>query len=146
MYYLIYTSTAKPTVDEVELYDILATSIRNNRKLDVTGLLIYHSGTFIQMLEGSRENVLQIYEAIKQDPRHFNVEQLISDVTDKRHFGEWHMALEVVHKKTFEEIPAYQHLEQSSAFLMGMNHDHLGIRLLGYFHQTYLTNPPKATQ
>lgn len=141
MYYLIYTSEAKLGVDEVELYEILKSSVRNNLKLDITGLLIFHSGTFIQMLEGSRESVHEIYQVIKEDVRHSNVQKLISSTADRRYFSDWRMALEVVHEKTFTEIEAYQSLIDSSSFLAGLNRNHVGIRLLKYFYETYKTKP-----
>ena len=43
MYFLIYNSTVADGVGEVDLHDILTTSVERNEKLDVTGLLVYPS-------------------------------------------------------------------------------------------------------
>lgn len=137
MYYLIYTSNALPTTGETEQYDILTKSVKNNTELDLTGLLIYHNGTFIQMLEGPRDNVHKIYETIKKDERHDQVQTLISGTVEKRQFPDWRMALEVTHKRTFAEVDAYQSFLDSSQFLEGIQHDHIGVRLLKYFYEIH---------
>ena len=50
---LVYVSNAKYGLGDRDMESILAASRRNNRALDVTGLLIYADGVFIQVLEGA---------------------------------------------------------------------------------------------
>ena len=138
MYYLIYTSTARSETDEVELYDILTTSVKKNEKFNITGLLIYHEGSFIQMLEGDQENVDDIYDSIKVDNRHHNVIKLISGQSEKRYFPDWSMALKVTHKKTFLEIKSYKSIIDSSKFLQGIQNDHIGLQLLRFFYEVHM--------
>ena len=134
MYYLIYTSTAEPEVDEVELYDILNRSVKNNKELDITGMLVYHDGSFIQLLEGDRERVHSIYRKIKNDARHRNVIKLSSGEHEDRCFPNWSMALEVVHEKTFSEISAFRSLDSSDLFFDELNQNHVGLKLIRYFY------------
>lgn len=136
MYYLIYTSAAEPGVREIEMHDILTEAIRNNELRNLTGLLVYDDGMFIQMLEGEKEDVEFIFEKIKKDERHFDVRTLSSGLSQMRHFPDWRMALEVTHEKTFRQLEAYEGLNEASDFLQGITEDHIGIRLLRYFYES----------
>ncbi len=136
MYYLIYISAAKLGVDEVEMHEILTESVRNNELHELTGLLVYNDGMFIQMLEGGRTSVELIYEKIKKDVRHFDVRTLSDGNSTKRHFPNWRMALGVTHEKTFRQLEAFENLEEASDFLQGIPDDHIGIRLLRYFYES----------
>ena len=74
-----------------EIDQILDSSIRNNRKKDVTGVLLYAQGTFFQVLEGSSENVKDVYDRILKDPRHKTVTKLHEAEIEARRFTEWNM-------------------------------------------------------
>ncbi len=68
MIYLVYISAASyPYMDE-ELKNILLKSRQNNEARKITGLLLYHDGSIIQVLEGEKEQVLSIYQTISHDP------------------------------------------------------------------------------
>ncbi len=136
MYYLIYISTAIDGVDEEELHDILEKSVRNNELHGITGLLIFNSGMFIQMLEGNREAVHMIYDKIKADDRHTKISTLMNGESDKRFFPNWRMALKVTFEKTFRQMEAYESLGEGSDFLNGIKDEHVGIRLLRYFYES----------
>jgi hypothetical protein len=134
MYFLIYSSKADSELDEKELKKILETSKHNNQKRDITGLLILYKDTFIQMLEGKEEDVLETYDAIQDDDRHDSVMTIFEGRTDKRHFPSWKMALEVVDEKAFRKIDAYESLEESDRFLEGVDDSHIGLKMLRFFY------------
>ena len=54
----------------LELEQILAAAILNNRPKKITGLLIAHRGWFLQVLEGPDEVVYELFRHICTDPRH----------------------------------------------------------------------------
>ena len=64
----------------------------NNKKRDVTGALLVSGDIFIQTLEGEESVVRQVYETIRQDPRHDGVELLETSTVPERVFGHWSMA------------------------------------------------------
>ena len=70
---LIYLSSAKPELKQSDLDGIIEASRRNNPSIDITGLLIYADGIFIQVLEGPSEAVHTLYEKIRDDRRHEEV-------------------------------------------------------------------------
>ncbi len=70
---LIYHSTATFAEDanpNTVIRDILRAAQRNNTPIGVTGMLMYEDGVFIQLLEGPREAVTQIFLQLANDPRH----------------------------------------------------------------------------
>jgi hypothetical protein len=95
---LVYLSTSRDLMTDQQLADLLAQSQRNNAALDITGSLIYHDGNFIQLLEGPEENVLTLYEKIKNDHRHLSVTTLVQSPIEKREFDNWSMAFHNVNK------------------------------------------------
>lgn len=91
MIQLLYVSQQKHDMSDTELLEMLDQARKKNKTLDITGILLYHNGYFMQLLEGPRENVDELYNVIARDPRHRNV-RLIGryNVTD-RSFNDWNM-------------------------------------------------------
>ena len=90
---IIYTSkaTTRVTPEMVEL--ISETSARNNRRIGVTGLLLYGSGNYLQVMEGEAENVGTLFQRIQKDPRHTDCKVLHRQPTGKRCFEGWQMGI-----------------------------------------------------
>jgi len=49
---LIYVSAATNRFNPAELRELLRLARLKNQQLDVTGMLLYHEGSFLQVLEG----------------------------------------------------------------------------------------------
>lgn len=88
---LMYASRAVPAVDQEELLAILKKSKVNNPKAGVTGVLCFSEGIFMQVLEGGRTAVNQLYNRIAADPRHGDVVLLHYDEIAERRFAGWSM-------------------------------------------------------
>ena len=91
MFYLIYVSSAVKLMSDDELIALLEQSREKNLDLGVTGMLLYKSGNFMQMLEGEKDTVLGLYETIRRDDRHRNVINIIGDAIKHRNFEHWSM-------------------------------------------------------
>jgi hypothetical protein len=76
----------------VEVADILALSVANNRAVGVTGGLIYDRSWFVQALEGEHNAVTETFERLATDPRHHHIVVVKSGVADDRRFPYWWMA------------------------------------------------------
>ena len=135
MYYLIYSSKESESTTELELKQIMEQSEKNNKRQNITGLLIYFHGTFIQMLEGTEKDVLETFGRIENDPRHELIIKLFSGETDKRHFPNWKMALQVVDEETFKKVESYESLSEGDLFLQHMTDDNMGLKMLRYFYE-----------
>ena len=95
---LIYVSDAVlplPNVsfDQDVLDDIHRVSNRNNANAGVTGILLYGSGHFMQLLEGPIPSVKKTFDRIARDTRHKNIHRLLREATQERLFDKWHMGV-----------------------------------------------------
>lgn len=91
MLQLIYVSTATRAMTEDDLEDILRAARSRNKEMDVTGLLLYRDGAFIQVLEGEDDAVQEIYDLIESDERHRGVTLLSTTSIEEREFPNWQM-------------------------------------------------------
>lgn len=92
MHLLCYISVAKPFVDEQELLSILESSCKNNAADNITGMLLFHGGQFLQVLEGPKSAVEACFARISKDSRHLSVAKLLEEELPARCFGQWSMA------------------------------------------------------
>ncbi|ANI78930.1 MULTISPECIES: BLUF domain-containing protein [Sphingobium] len=92
LYQIMYISSAQGSVTADQCAAIARAAAVRNRLADVTGLLLFNSKRFIQVLEGPRAAVESVYERIRQDDRHRGVVKLREAAIDSREFGDWGMA------------------------------------------------------
>jgi len=88
---LLYASRAVATTSAAMLDGILEQSRKNNPAQGITGLLCVSGDVFIQLLEGGRDEVCELYNAIARDDRHQQVRLLSYQEIAERNFGAWTM-------------------------------------------------------
>ena len=88
---LIYASTASEGVGLHEFKGILQQAQGNNHRRDLTGVLAFNSKVFLQALEGSREQVNELYSRLLRDDRHNTVAMLDYAEIDEREWTNWSM-------------------------------------------------------
>jgi hypothetical protein len=88
---LLYASRADGPVAPATLDSILTQCRQNNPALGVTGLLVIADDVFMQVLEGGREEVCELYNQIVRDSRHKQVRILTYEEISERRFGAWTM-------------------------------------------------------
>lgn len=106
---LIYGSTATKPLSESELIEILKKARENNTKRNVTGMLLYNDGNFLQVLEGEEADVTFIYNKITQDTRHHAALVFVKQPIDHRMFGSWEMGFVDVDNLNVDKIEGYSH-------------------------------------
>jgi Sensors of blue-light using FAD len=90
---LLYASRSAAEIDEALVAAILERSRRHNAEAGITGVLCHSSpgNVFLQLLEGGRAAVNQLYAGIVRDPRHRDVTLLdYAEITERR-FATWRM-------------------------------------------------------
>ncbi len=75
-YAIVYVSTASKDLKEPEIKTMLKESVIWNNSHGLTGLLLYSEGNFFQIIEGEETVTKDLFESIKQDPRHHNIIQI----------------------------------------------------------------------
>ena len=106
MQQVIYSSAAVKDFNELELSRILLSARKTNAALGVTGMLLYHEGSFLQVLEGDEKNVEMLFERIGKDPRHSRVLILLRRSVDAPQFQDWSMGF-IDMKGIAARLPGY---------------------------------------
>jgi hypothetical protein len=88
---LMYASRAATSLDQEELQAILRQSRANNPRLGITGVLCQGGDVFMQVLEGGRAAVNELYNTIVRDARHREVMLLHYREVSERRFAGWTM-------------------------------------------------------
>ena len=91
LYHLVYRSRIARQVRFADAEVIAEQAAEKNQAHQVTGLLMYTTSFFLQVLEGEREVVRETYQRICQDARHEQIEILREGAIFQREFGEWAM-------------------------------------------------------
>ena len=92
VYQLIYASKAVDNLGENDLITILTTARKFNQLSYITGILIYHHGFFLQLIEGDKADIIDLfYSQIKNDKRHHHICVFHEGYARKREFPNWQM-------------------------------------------------------
>lgn len=92
---------------ENQLLDILHSSRIHNAAVNISGVLLYSEGTFIQLLEGRDKIIDALYKRIQADERHTNVITLVNQTTDEKSFEQWLMGFAVTDANKTEKLVGY---------------------------------------
>ena len=91
MIQIVYVSAAFSPFTSEALKHLLRKARARNAVYNVTGMLLYHSGSFLQVLEGFEQSVDLIYNSIQRDPRHSQHKILVRQTIAVPEFQEWAM-------------------------------------------------------
>jgi hypothetical protein len=100
----IYASLASPEFQEHHIPALLKQARESNRKHDITGMLLFLDGGFLQMLEGPALEIDAVYESIARDPRHTRVTPLLREPILRRRFSEWTMGFTNVERSAANRL------------------------------------------
>lgn len=89
---IVYVSAAVDKLEVAALEEMLCLARERNEKAEISGLLLYSDGNFLQYLEGPRGNVTPVWEAIQRDKRHRQLTVLLDRSAVQREFDGWSMA------------------------------------------------------
>ena len=90
---IAYRSRAVQPPTEWELATLLRFAQERNHAEGVTGLLVYDQGFFFQWIEGPEAALTRVWNSIRRDPRHREIEVLREQSLPERFFDTWDMRL-----------------------------------------------------
>ena len=99
LFQLVYTSKRKPDCSDEEIDKILSSCKKNNPSRNITGVLLYSDTMFIQYLEGSSQEILALYDIIKEDSRHERSVMISYGPLKERAFPNWYMGAKTLTDK-----------------------------------------------
>lgn len=88
---LLYASRAEGAVTHDIIESILQSSRQHNPALGITGVLCHGGDVYMQVLEGGRAAVNELYNRIVRDERHRDIALLHYEEVPERRFAGWTM-------------------------------------------------------
>jgi hypothetical protein len=104
IYQVLYRSQANRALVDNELNDLLTRSRTFNGQHQITGLLLYSNGQFVQVIEGPEVEVRALYARIQQDARHTQVVTISDGPGPQRWFADWRMAFGEVDTLELDQV------------------------------------------
>jgi hypothetical protein len=104
MIQLTYTSLASANFGMSDIQEIMRKAEKFNGENEITGCLLLYNRRFIQILEGEKEIIENLYSKIKQDKKHSNVNLLGTNETSTRIFPKWVMAFKEINDSQLGQL------------------------------------------
>lgn len=104
---LIYTSAAVRHMSSADLAQILETSVRNNTRDGLSGMLLYHEGSFMQVIEGEETVLMATFHRIQRDARHGHVFMIEQGEIAERSFSHFTMGFRKLTASDLTNHPGY---------------------------------------
>jgi hypothetical protein len=131
---LIDVSSAVEELEDAELDRILDSPVRHNTPQQVTGLLLYSEGGFMQVLESEQPAVDETFSRIRQDSRHHNIIVLNMDPIDEREFSAWSMGFRRLTEEDGDSLPGFEPFFSRGFDATKLSaHPGVGLELLRHF-------------
>lgn len=122
MYHIIYSSIGNQDLNKNELDKFLDPIRKNNKLLNVTGMLLYSKGSFLQVLEGEEDVVKSLYNKISKDTRHSKVTKIVEEPIYKRDFENWSMGCSILTNKDIANIDGINDFFTEGNILLNINY------------------------
>jgi hypothetical protein len=111
---LSYVSCATQRFSNEDLLSLLEKCHKNNKALDVSGLLLYNGkGTFVQVLEGDAEKVDELYLKISSDSRHKRINCIYRKTITTRDFSNWKMGFRNLSNQSMDHVEGFSNFMSS---------------------------------
>lgn len=117
LHQLIYSSHSTDLFDVDSMDRFLAGIRSTNQQLSVTGMLLFDSQSFLQVLEGEKEIVLNLYQSICQDKRHRAVTTLFESPIAHRQFPDWSMGFSKVSSEEMDRLEGLNDFNSEFSYL-----------------------------
>lgn len=105
---------------------ILDSARTNNNRLHLSGMLVFDSRHFLQVLEGPRAQLSVIFGRIASDPRHRRIELMEVIPVHMRRFAQWSMGFAAADAANAElflrygSSPRFEPYDMSAAGALGL--------------------------
>jgi hypothetical protein len=99
---LIYISSSIELLTVQQLNDLLALARTANKKHNVTGMLLYKDGGFMQAIEGEEDDIEQLLLNIMKDMKHAGLIVLLREPIRERSFSTWSMGFKNLSSEKLE--------------------------------------------
>lgn len=119
MQQIIYFSSSKKYLNPEQIGKLLSESREKNIKNNITGVLLYIDGDFLQVIEGPKKVIFELFELIKKDERHTEILTVINKKIKEKHFIEWNMGFAYTDYEKLRTLSGFENFDQK--LLSGIN-------------------------
>jgi hypothetical protein len=112
---IAYRSRSTSTPTDAALQQLLRVSQTRNKRLGLTGVLLYENGHFFQWLEGPTDSLRCVWDCILRDLRHHHITVLREEPISERVFEGWDLRIARGTKITIDAMVTA--MESSNAHL-----------------------------
>lgn len=104
---IVYVSTSVPPFTEKALVNLLTQARQRNHEAGITGMLLYKEGNWMQLLEGSAQEVRNTFDRIRSDTRHQDITTVLEEPVAARLFDQWSMGFRNLSGEAVESISGF---------------------------------------
>lgn len=134
MKYIVYLSTASMYFKKETLEKMLVNFRINNENNQITGMMLFSEGLFLQVLEGNDQDVDKLLKKIEKDKRHHSLVCLDSKPITQRIFADWSMGFSIAPADDFKAVKGFAD-PSAQLFHTANQEQHPAILLLKKFAQ-----------
>jgi len=106
-HHLTYVSSAATPFSADQLAELLETSRLANERREITGMLLYKGGNFMQTVEGPEGAIADLLSRLQADKRHTSFLTLLSGTREERLFDGWSMGFKNLAEDGAAEVSGY---------------------------------------
>ncbi len=93
---ICYVSACKTNLSLSDYNDLFNISVVKNELNNVYGVLIYHQGKFLQIIEGEDQTINDLFKKIEVDPRHYSIIKILDEPINTYHFKTYKTGFNIV--------------------------------------------------
>ena len=99
-----YVSRSNEPMSAADLLALLYECRTQNQRRQVTGLLLYANGTFLQTIEGEDAVIDTLLQSICKDERHAEIQMLNRKEIPERQYSEWSMGFDEISDESLKDV------------------------------------------
>jgi hypothetical protein len=136
MIQVTYVSRVSTPLSGEQLLALLLQCRTNNAKSDITGMLLYGNGTFLQTLEGDEGVIDPLMEHIWQDNRHEDIRLLSRRTIESRQYADWTMGFAQVTDAALQDVEGLKDFAaEDFTFEYLVGHEPIVTSLMDHFRE-----------
>ena len=120
---VIYLGGGEPSLREYEIATLLKQARIANRKHDVSGMLLYVGGYFLQSFEGEPRMIDAVCGSLFRDKPRMWVKRLVQESITERQFPEWTMGFATIDTDEAGQLLGDQNLFRTNALVTQLTPD-----------------------
>lgn len=98
-YAICYISRADESLSGFDIKTLLELSVKGNNKAGIRGVLLYRNSNFLQVLEGKKVELQNVYSKICNDGRHNTLIEIFSGAIESPLFANYNSKFSVLDSK-----------------------------------------------